>query len=60
MTQKEKAVVREAMVERVRDMFVQAGEDTGMIAGGTINMPVVIDGIEAWVEVKVSVPSYDK
>lgn len=60
MTQKEKTVVREALVARVRAMLGDAGEDVGLIAGGTLNLPVAVDGIEAWVEVKVSVPSYDK
>lgn len=60
MTQKEKTIVREALVARVREMLAGAGEDTGLIAGGTLNLPVAVDGIEAWVEVKISVPSYEK
>lgn len=60
MTQKEKTIVREAYIARLSEMLAGAGEDCGLIAGGTLNLPVAVDGIEAWIEVKVSVPTYDE
>lgn len=52
--------VRAAFIKILFDFFTERGEDVGMVASNTINLPTVIDGEECWVEVTVKVPKGTK
>ena len=52
--------VRAYFIQTLSDFFVERGEDVGMVASNTINLPTVIDGEECWVEVTVKVPKGTK
>lgn len=52
--------VRTSYLEKLMAYFSEAGEDVGVIAGGTLNFPICTeDGAEGWIEIKVAVPKYE-
>ena len=57
-----------ALANQIRAQYVNAllaylqslGEDVGMTASNVINLPIVYDGEEGWVEISVKVPKGTK
>lgn len=50
---------RANLINEIKDFFESKGEDVGFIKSNIINMPCLIDGIERWVSVSVSVAKID-
>lgn len=48
------------LVKDIKEYFESKGEDVGYIKSNIINMPCVIDGIERWVSISVSVAKIDQ
>ena len=51
--------IRTKIVADLFEHMSNAGEDCGLIASNSFNLPVVVDGEEGWVEVVVKVPKED-
>ena len=48
--------VRSLYIKELFDYFANKGEDVGMIASNSFNLPLVMDGEELFLEVVVKVP----
>ena len=51
-------IVRTNYLEQLRQYFVNNNEDVQIIASGSLAFPVVVDGIEGWVEIDVKIPRW--
>lgn len=65
LTNKQKEAAREAIYDKIIELFAEDGEDIARASKGTtdttvLNMPVVIDGEEAWFVITVSIPKGSK
>ena len=65
LTNKQKEVAREALYDKIIELFENDGEDIARASKGTtdttvLNMPVVIDDEEAWFVIAVSIPKGSK
>lgn len=65
MTMKQKEAAREALYDFIIEQLTAQGEDVARASKGTtdttvLNMPIVIDGEEAWAVIAVSIPKGTK
>ena len=65
LNNKQKETARENVYNQIIDFFTEKGEDIARASKGTtdttvLNMPVVIDGEEAWFVIAVSIPKGTK
>lgn len=51
--------VRSSHISAIMNLYASKGEDVGMIASNSFNLPIVVDGEEAWLEVVVKIPKED-
>jgi len=60
LNQKQSTAVRADLTAKMLDALrAIVGEDVDYIASGTLNFPIVFEGVEGWAEVKVSIPKTD-
>lgn len=60
LNQKQSSAVRADLTAKLLDALrAIVGEDVDYIASGTLNFPIVHEGVEAWAEVKISIPKTD-
>ena len=50
---------RSETIAELLKYFSDKGEDCGMVASNSFNLPIVVNGDEGWVEIVVKVTKYD-